>query len=71
MPSIGKLITGHNKKVIGVAETVPPCNCSVEECKVNGKCQESNIVYQCEVKETQGGTSKSYVGLTSNTFKNI
>ena len=70
MPSIGKIISGHNKKILAVTEPTPPCNCTIKDCKVNGECQRSEIVYQCKVTENVGGNSKSYVGLTANTFKN-
>ena len=70
MPSVGKIIAGHNKNILERAETVPPCNCTVEDCRVEGQCQQSEVVYQCQVTENIGGTSKSYTGLTANIFKN-
>ena len=70
MPSIGKLIFGDNKKILSRAETVPPCNCMDEDCPLDGSCQESKVIYQCSVKEANGGTSETYIGLTGNTFKN-
>ena len=69
MPSIGKAISGHNKKILKVEENTPPCNCTYEECPVSGSCQSSEIIYQCEVKDVASGTSKAYIGLTGNTFK--
>ena len=69
MPSIGKVISGHNKKILKSETPTPPCNCTVEECPVNGTCQESELIYQCRVKDTDGDTSETYIGLTGNTFK--
>ena len=69
MASIGKAIPRHNKKILQAEENTPPCNCRDEECPMNGNCQESKLIYKCEVKNITSGTSKSYIGLTGNTFK--
>ena len=69
LPSIGKVISWHNKKILRGVEPTPPCNCTVYDCVVDGKCQEKGVIYQCKIKETQGENVESYVGLTERTFK--
>ena len=72
MPSIGKTISGHNKKVLKGEEVTPPCVCTRYQCEVQGKCEEKGLIYQCEVRtnqENQAGTSETYIGLTENSFK--
>ena len=69
MPSVGKIISGHNKQILKLEETVPPCNCTLYDCEVEGRCLEKGLIYQVEVKQTENGTSESYIGLTENTFK--
>ena len=69
MPSVGRLISGHNKKILEGEEVTPPCNCTLYECVVDGKCQEKGVIYQVEVKQTESGQSETYIGLTENTFK--
>ena len=69
MPSIGKIISGHNIKIIKGEEATPPCNCTLYDCVVDGKCQEKGVIYQCQVKQTENGATETYVGLTENSFK--
>ena len=69
MPSAGKIISGHNQKIIRGEEIVAPCNCTQYSCEVEGKCQTRGVIYQCEVKQTETGKIETYVGLTENTFK--
>ena len=72
MPSVGRIINGHNKRILGEAETVPPCKCTLYDCEVEGQCEQRGVIYQCEVSENvenQGGTAETYVGLTENSFK--
>ena len=69
MPSMGKIITGHNKKILQGVEPIPPCNCTVYDCVVDGQCQEKGIMYKVQIKETEGGNVESYVGLTERSFK--
>ena len=72
MPSIGKFISGHNKKILKGVEINPPCKCTLFPCEVEGKCEERGGIYQCEIKENQEnmeGTAETYIGLTENSFK--
>ena len=72
MPSIGRIISGHNKKILKGEDIAPPCSCTLYRCEVEGRCEEKGLIYQCEVRENQenfGGTCETYIGLTENSFK--
>ena len=84
MPNMGKLISGHNKKLLNEhhhqqqqqpqqqqeVKQQKMCNCSKNTiCPVNGECMKSNVIYQAVVTRTDKRTSESYVGLTSDPFK--
>ena len=72
MPSIGKTISGHNKKILRGAEIAPPCVCTRYACEVEGKCEEKGIIYQCEItsnEENRAGSIETYIGLSENSFK--
>ena len=76
MPSLGKIISGHNAKV--VADTLPVqrpfnknCNCrgGVEKCPVDGaRCLDDNVIYQADVTAV-GKRKEGYVGMAAPTFK--
>lgn len=71
MPNIKNIIDQKNKKILNNNQTeqnTKNCNCRKnEECPINGKCREKNIVYQATV--TTGTKTETYVGLTDNEFK--
>ena len=72
MPSIEKIISKHNKRVLGnnrpQNQTATNCNCRVpRDCPLSGSCQESAIVYKAEVSSSQG--KKTYIGSTETSFK--
>ena len=71
MPNFGQIISGHNKKILN--KTVPDkktCNCKIQnDCPVQNKCLEKDVIYQASVTRTDTGETQTYVGLTSNTFK--
>ena len=69
MPSVGKIIDSHNKKIISPPDITPACKCRDQNYPVNGECEKSGIIYQCVVKETASGNVQSYVGLTERSFK--
>ena len=71
MPNVASIISGHNKKVINTEEGngPPPCTCTLYDCEVEGKCEQTGVIYQCKVTETTRGTSETYIGLTANSFK--
>ena len=71
MPNIKSMIASHNKKTIPKTPTVPQhqqekeCNCRKKpECPLEGKCLQTNVVYQATVATES--TTESYVGLASN-----
>ena len=68
MPSIGRIISGHNRKILNPPPPTPPCTCTLYECVVDKQCETKGILYQCEVIE-QGGSTQSYIGLSENSFK--
>ena len=43
------------------------CNCRLQTCPLEGKCKTTIIVYRITVEAA--GTTKQYIGLTSNSFK--
>ena len=69
MPNMQSIIQADNRKKLDKkTETSERCNCRRKDnCPVNGQCQKTNVIYQAVVK--CDGTSESYVGLTSNSFK--
>ena len=71
MPNMGKIVSGHNKKILkGVNLQQRLCNCRVpENCPLEGECLSKNVIYQANVKRLDTQTSETYIGLTSKTFK--
>ena len=69
MPNIGKIISGQNKKKLGGTNDPPKCKCTQFACPVEGKCETTGVIYQCEVKKISDGHIESYVGLTEKSFK--
>jgi hypothetical protein len=69
MPNVQQIINRHNQSILNPKETTPKgCNCRVKsQCPMEGRCLESNIVYQATV--STDNKSETYVGLTSTTFK--
>lgn len=72
MPSIERLISKHNKRVLGESsprnQPAAKCNCRVpSDCPLSGLCLESAIIYKAEVSSNQG--TKTYIGSTETTFK--
>ena len=76
MPSLAKVIAGHNAKV--VADDLPNqrpynsnCNCrgGVDCCPVDGaRCKDDNVIYQAGVTAV-GKRREGYVGMCAPTFK--
>ena len=70
MDNMEKLIKAHNAKLINThtQQKHPTCNCrNKENCPLPGQCTANNIIY--EAKVTTQHSFKTYIGLTSNTFK--
>ena len=76
MPSLAKVIAGHNAKV--VADALPDqrpynanCNCrgGVDNCPVDGaRCKDDNVVYQAGVSAV-GKRKEGYVGMCAPSWK--
>ena len=69
-------ISKHNFKIL--SQTKPPiqikssCNCrNKEECPLQQKCPTISIVYQADVTSNDNGETKSYIGMTGNSFKEL
>ena len=73
LPNMSSIISTHNKKVLSEPtqpEDNPDCNCrNKSTCPLNGKCQQSDVIYQCHIKSSIDDAGKYYIGLTGNTFK--
>ena len=71
MKNIKFTISNHNHKLLSNGSPPPdPCNCqSVKECPLDGKCLAKSVVYKAEIKSDNNETVKTYIGMTSNTFK--
>ena len=71
MPNMGKLISGHNKKVQKQSEPQANlCNCrNKNDCPVENKCLLTDVIYQATVTRSDNGEQETYVGLTSRSFK--
>ena len=70
-PNIGAAISAHNSKLLEPKEknAINTCNCDrKEDCPVQGKCLESEVIYRATITE-EGGKIHTYTGLTANKFK--
>ena len=70
MPNMERIISGHNKKMVGQTPLLKEkgCNCRrPQECPLDGRCQTSDIIYKSSVKS--GSSTREYIGLTSTSFK--
>ena len=73
---MASLISAHNKRILAeygkTSKEKRMCNCKggVPSCPVQGQCQRKDVVYCGKVDvPTKPHLSKTYVGLTSTTFK--
>ena len=71
MSNMKTIIASHNKTLLSDYNTAPmqrpnkQCNCRAkDECPLQGKCLETNVVYQATV--TTDTETESYVGLATN-----
>lgn len=72
MPNVANIVQkDRNRKIQPPPKkdnATKTCNCRVKtECPLEGKCLDSGIIYQAEVKSES--KTESYVGLTSTSFK--
>ena len=75
MPNIKNKIDSHNKTLMHSKETEnnetkKTCNCrKKEECPLEQKCLQSNVVYQAKITRLDNQHTESYVGLCETDFK--
>jgi hypothetical protein len=73
MPNIKAKIDAHNHRQLrNIIKESTNCNChNKNDCPLNGKCREKNIVYQATVQpiDSNGTNIDTYIGLTENEFK--
>jgi len=76
MGNMESIIAGHNRKIIrqereksNTSEKKKECNCRVGEagCLLKGKCLTQSIIYKAKI--STNNVTSTYIGLTSNTFK--
>ena len=74
--NMAALISAHNKKILAnhgkTKKELKLCNCrdGPPQCPANGECQRKDVVYSGHVDvPDKPHLSKTYVGLTSTTFK--
>ena len=68
--NIETIIKHHNRKILKNEENVEPpqCKCrNKNECPLPGNCEIKNIVYEATIQSA--AETKTYIGLTANTFK--
>ena len=72
MRNMSSIISGHNRYVLQEQDNVEQrrCNCTKKnECPLDGKCLDSNIIYEGKVTNHTDNIIRPYVGLTSTQFK--
>ena len=70
--NISSIISGHNKGMLRkpTPNIVRECNCrNREQCPMDNKCLNQNIVYEAEITSHPDEVEKNYRGLCSTTFK--
>ena len=69
---MSSLINKHNRKLLKQSNTATAkkCNCQggLKNCPVDGRCQESDIIYNADIK-VEGEEDKLYIGATATDFK--
>ena len=79
MSNVRSVISSHNKRILketaSAKESVKDrneklCNCrNVNECPLNKMCLTKDLIYQAEVTTKDQSDRKTYIGMTSTTFK--
>ena len=74
LPNVSSIIASHNRKILNDETSSDTnhkmCNCRVKnECPLEGKCLEKQLIYQCTVKSSENDVGVNYIGLTENAFK--
>ena len=77
-PNMKQKITSHNTNILKRVKQkqnlpmkkIKTCNCRTKkDCHMDGQCLKECTVYQATVTETKTDQSKTYIGLTGNSFK--
>ena len=67
-----KRILTRNAKQKNTTNDTCTCNCGrPDECPAAGKYSNKSVVYQADVTTKNNGERKSYIGITTNKFKQI
>jgi hypothetical protein len=74
MNNVKSVIKQHNNKILNQNHELPAklCNCKKRSCPVGGMCLQKDVIYEALITENSGpnlGKQHSYIGLTSQTFK--
>ena len=72
MPNIAAAISSHNKAITGKKEALElgGCNCTQEECPLNGHCLSINVFYEASLSaDIPNYGEKRYKGVTATTWK--
>ena len=68
LPNMGTVISSKNKKLLLEGQNLPPpCTCEQDQCPVDGKCTQKNVIYQATL-EAQNNEIYKYIGLTEKSF---
>ena len=68
---MSSILASHNKGILKRDEIEENlCSCRrKEDCPVGNKCMTQDVVYQAKVRRLDNNKEETYIGLTSNTFK--
>ena len=65
-----KRILTRNAKQNNTSNDTCTCNCGLpDECPAAGKCSTKSVGYRADVTTKNNGERKSYIGITTNKFK--
>ena len=74
MPNLKQIIGGQNKKILEKVnkeadkkESKCKCRGGIRNCPIEGRCRETELIYEAEVKATDK-SDKKYLGCTATTF---
>ena len=71
MPNVAAAISSHNKAITGKKEAleIGDCNCSQDDCPLDGHCLSKNVFYEAIVtSDIENYGEKLYKGITATTW---
>ena len=76
MSNVKSIITSHNTRIIRKSQpqdiNAENCNCrNKHACPLQNKCMSKDIVYKATISTGNTQDTKHYIGMTSNTFKEL